>query len=159
MIASLGGSFLSSTVWVSLDSKGFKESGAIFIMVGKLLLPLAMLLDCFCGPSFKVPRVLGCGIIGIRVDYGIKESFLQSFLEELYGSYVVEWETSIPSKSFKVAYIHVKAFLLFQASDFPLHIFGFMDIGEGLSEVCLKEVLKLFVVVLIASINSSFEEV
>ena len=120
---------------------------------------LAMLLECFCGPSFEIPRILGCGIIGIGVNYGIKESFLQSFFEEFYGSYIIEWETSIPGELFEITYIGVKVFLVFQASDFPLCILGFVGVGKGLSEVCFEEVPKLFVIVSIASVDSSIEEV
>ena len=54
-------------------------------MEGVLFLPFAMLLNCFLGPMFKVSRVLGGGIIGIGINYGIKETFLQSFLEVFYG--------------------------------------------------------------------------
>ena len=76
MVASLGSGSFSSIVRVSFDSKGFEESTAIFIMVGKLLLVLAMLFECLFGPSFEIPGVLGAWVIGIRVDYGIKESLL-----------------------------------------------------------------------------------
>ena len=159
MVASLGGGSLSSIVWVSFDSKGFEESAAIFIMMGKLFLVLAMLFDCFFGLSFEIPRVLGCGVIGIGVDYGIEESFLQPFLKELYGSYVIEWEASISGESFKIAYVGVEVFSVFQASDFSLCVSGFVGIGEGLSEVHFKEVPELFIVVLVASVDSIIEEV
>ena len=86
MVASLRSGSFSSIVWVSFDSEGFEESTAIFVMVGKLFLVFAMLFECFLGPSFEIPRVLGAWIVGIGVDYGIEESLLQSFLEELYGS-------------------------------------------------------------------------
>ena len=159
MVASLGSGSFSSIVWVSFDSKGFEESAAIFIMVGKLFLVLAMLFECFLGPSFKIPRVLGAWIIGIGVDYGIEESLLQSFLEEFYGPYVVEWKPSIPGKSFKIAYIGVEVFLVFQASNFSLRISGFVGVGEDLSKVRFEEILELLVVVLVASIDSVIEKV
>ena len=159
MVASLGGGSFSSIVWVSFDSKGFEESTAIFIMVGKLLLVFAMLFECFLGPSFEIPRVLGVWIVGVRVNYGIEESLLQSFLEELYGSYVVEWKSSISGESFEIAYIGVEVFSVFQASDFSLRIPGFVGIGEGLSKVCFEEVSKLLIIVLVASIDSVVEEV
>ena len=128
-------------------------------MVGKLFFVLAMLFECFLGPSFEIPRVLGAWIIGVGVDYGIEESLLQSFLEELYGSYVVKWESSISGELFEVAYVGVKVFLVLQASDFSLRISGLVGVGVGLSEVCFEEVPELFVVVLIAGIDSIIEEV
>ena len=74
MVASLGGGSFSSIVRVSFDSKGFEESAAIFVMVGELFFIFAVLLECLLSPSFKVPRILGTWIIGVGVDYGIKES-------------------------------------------------------------------------------------
>ena len=159
MIASLGGGSFSSIVWVSFDSEGFEESAAIFVMVGKLFFVLAVLFECFFGPSFEVPRVLGTWIVGIGVDYGIEESLLQSFFEELYGSYVVEWESSISGELFEVTYIGVEVFFVLQASDFSLCISGFVGVGVGLSKVHFEEVPELLVVVLIASIDSIIEEV
>ena len=157
VIAFLGGSSFSSIVWVSFNSVGFKESTVIFIMVGKLLFPLAILLECFCGQSLKILRILGCGVIGIRVDYGIKEPFLKSLFDELYGSYVVEWESSISGELFKVAYIGVEVFFVFQAPNFSLHILGFVGVGKGLSEVCFEKVLELFIIIAIASVDSGIE--
>ena len=159
MVSSLGGGSFSSIVWVSFDSEGFEESAAIFIMVGELFLVFAMLFECFLGPSFEVPGVLGAWIVGIGVDYGVEESFLQSFLEEFYGPYVIEWKSSISGESFEVAYIGVEVFSVLQASDFSLRISGLVSIGIGLSEVCFEEVPKLLVVVLVASIDSVVEEV
>ena len=112
VVASLGGGSFSSIIWVSFDSKGFEESAAVFVMVGKLFLSSAMLLECFCDPSLEIPRVLGHGVVGIGIDYGIEESFLQSFLEELYGSYIIEWETSVSSELFEVTYVGVEIFLV-----------------------------------------------
>ena len=159
MVASLGSGSFSSVVWVSFDSEGFEESTAIFVMMGKLFFVLAMLFECFLGPPFEIPRVLSTWIVGIRVDYGIEESLLQSFLKKFYGSYVVEWESSISGKSFEVAYVGVEVFSVLQASDFSLRIFGLVSIGVGLSEVCFEEVPKLFIVVLIAGVDSVVEEV
>ena len=48
---------------------------------------------------------------------------------------------------------------MLQTSDFSLCISGLVSIGVGLSEVCFEEVSKLFVIVLIASIDSIIEEV
>jgi len=76
VVASLGSGSFSSIVWVPLDSEGFEEPAAIFIMVGKLLLVLAVLFECFLGPSFEIPRVLGTWIVGVGVDYGVEESLL-----------------------------------------------------------------------------------
>ena len=125
----------------------------------ELLLIFAMLFECFLGPSFEIPRVLGAWVIGVRVDYGVKESLLQSFLEELYGSYVIKWKSSISCESFEIAYVGVEVFSVLQASDFSLRIPGFVGIGEGLSKVCLEEVPKLLIIVLVASVDSVVEEV
>ena len=159
MIASLGSGSFSSIVQVSFDSEGFKESSAIFIMVGKLLLPLAMLLECFFGPSLEVPRVLGTWIISIGVDYGVEKPLLQSFLEEFYGSYIIKGEPSISGKLFEITYVGIKVFFVLQASDFSLHIPGFMGVGEGLSEIRFKEVPELFIVISIAGVDSGVKEV
>ena len=159
MVASLGGGSFSSIVRVSFDSKGFEESAAIFVMMGELLLVFAMLFECFLGPSFEIPRVLGAWVVGIGVNYGVKESLLQSLFEEFYGSYVVEWKSSISGESFEVAYVGVEVFSVLQASDFSLRISGLVSIGVSLSEVCFKKVPKLFIIVLIAGVDPIIEEV
>ena len=159
MVASLGSGSFSSIVWVPFNSEGFEESAAVFIMVGELFLVFAMLFECFLGPSFEVPRVLGAWIVGIRVDYGVEESLLQSFLEELYGSYIVEWESSISGESLEITYVGVEVVFVLQASDFSLRISGLVSIGVSLSEVCFEQVPELFVVVLVAGIDSIIEEV
>ena len=159
MIASLEGGSFSSIVQISFDSEGFEESTAIFIMEGVLFLPFAVLFDCFLSLMFKIPRVLSGRVIGIRINYDIKEAFLQAFLEEFYGANVIEWESSISGKLFKITDVSVKVVLVFQSSDFSLCIFGFVGIGEGLSEVCFEKVPKLFIVIMEASVNSGIEEV
>ena len=65
VMSSLRGGFPPIVIGVSFDSKGFVESSAIIIFKGDLLLPFAMLFDCFFGPAFKIPGVLDGGIIGI----------------------------------------------------------------------------------------------
>ena len=75
--STLGGGvfpFILSTLLV--DSKGSVESVVVPVLMGNLLLPFAMQSDHFLGPSFKVPRVLGQGVVFICVDDGIKERFL-----------------------------------------------------------------------------------
>ena len=54
-----GGAFSSILSTLLVDSKGSIESVAASVLMGNLLLPLAMQSNCFLGPSFKVPRVLG----------------------------------------------------------------------------------------------------
>ena len=74
VVSSLRGGFLS-IVGVSFDSKGFVEFSAVIVFEGDLFLPFAMLFNCFLSLTFKVPRILGVGVIDIRVDYGVEETF------------------------------------------------------------------------------------
>ena len=48
---------------------------------------------------------------------------------------------------------------MLQASDFSLHISGLVSVGVGLPEVCFEEVPELFIIVLIAGVDSIIEEV
>ena len=58
--SALGGGALSSILSTLLvDSEGSIEPIATLVLMSYLLLPLAMQSNCFPGPSFKVPRVLG----------------------------------------------------------------------------------------------------
>ena len=75
--SALGGDVLSSILSTFLvDSKGSVEPVMVSVLVGNLLLLLAMQSNCFLGPSFKVPRVLGQGVVCICVDDSVKERFL-----------------------------------------------------------------------------------
>ena len=76
VVSSLRGGLPSVIVGVSFDSKGFVESSTIIVFEGDLFLPFAMLFDCFLGPVFKVPRILGGGVVDIGVNDGIEEAFL-----------------------------------------------------------------------------------
>ena len=48
---------------------------------------------------------------------------------------------------------------MFQTSDLSLRISGFMSVGVGLSEIRFEEVPELFIVILIAGVDSIIEEV
>ena len=122
------------------DIEGFVESltsGIVLLSEFLTMKPFEMASMSCIFPRFESsPWVLW--IVSLTGDYSLDKCWFKTFLEQVDGSMVIEFDSRCCNKSFEFRYEDVEALFLFESSELIERFVLPVGIGEGVFEILFK---------------------